>query len=596
MSDLDTAIALYDAGRLAEALVAFEAVEAATPGNAGVALLIGTLHWQFGNLDQAALALETSVERRWDAMGLNQLGLVRKAQGRHQDAIDLFREALTLGQDDLEPNLNLAMTLQESGDADTAATHLDAFAARHPSPAVGMLNALLLPIVLESAERIEDWRQRVSDRLNQVVQRGGSIADPLNEVGLMQFHLAYQCRNDVALQQQIAQTYLKLCPALGWRSPNLAQPGGRDRIKVGFVSANLRSHTVGWLNVGFIEHLDRTKFEVHVIAPPGAPNMMDPLRDRIEGAADQVLAVPRDLAQAREVIARQAYDVLYYPDIGMDAFTYYLAFARLAPVQAVAWGHPVTTGIPNMDYFVSSNDMEPGGGEPTGREPENGEAAYSETLVRLPDVGAYLLAPEKPTGQFDRAAHGLPVDQPLLVCLQSCFKFHPDFDETLKRILEAVPEAVLVLLTGSPRTPSDLLRARLERSLGEGAARIRFVGPLQQEDYLHLTADATAVLDVPQWAGGRSSYECLAMGAPLVHQPGPFMRGRHTLAFYRAMGMDACLADSADTYVEIVTRLARDAAFNAAVRQQIAEKAPALFERKSAVVALEQFFLDATKP
>lgn len=586
MSDLDKAIALYDSGRHAEALVAFEAVEATTPGNAGVALLIGTLHWQFGNLDQAASALETSVVRRRDAMGLNQLGLLRKAQGRHQDAIDLFREALTLDQENREANLNLAMTLQESGDADTAASRMDAFATRHPSPAVGMLNALLLPIVLESSARIEYWRQRVGDRLNQVVQPGSSIADPLNEVGLMQFHLAYQCRNDVALQQQIAQTYLKLCPALGWTAPNLAQPGGQDRIKVGFVSSNLRSHTVGWLNVGYIEHLDRRKFEVHVVAPPGVPNQVDPLRVRVESAADEVLTVPRDLAQAREVIAKQEYDVLYYPDIGMDAFTYYLAFARLAPVQAVAWGHPVTTGIPNMDYFVSCDDMEP----------EDGGAAYSETLVRLPDVGAYLLPPQKPAGQFNRAAHDLPTDQPLLVCLQSCFKFHPDFDETLKRILEAVPEAVLVLLNGNPSTPSDLLRTRLERSLGEVAARVRFVGPLEQGDYLRLTADASVVLDVPQWAGGRSSYECLAMGAPIVHQPGPFMRGRHTLAFYRAMGMEACLADSDDTYVDFVTRLVRDAAFNAAVRQEIAEKAPVLFERKSAVVALEQFLMDVTKP
>lgn len=586
MSDLNQAVALYDAGQYAEALTAFEAVEAATPGHPGVALLIGTLHWQFGDLDLASSALEGCLDRSRDITALNQLGLVRKAQGRHQDAVALFREAVALVDDDFEANLNLAMTLQESGDADTAAAHLDGYAAAHPSPAVGMLNALLLPIVLESAGRIEDWRKRVSDRLTQVVERGGAIADPLNEVGLMQFHLAYQCRNDVELQQQIAQTYLKLCPALEWTSPKLATPGRRDRIKVGFVSANLRSHTVGWLNVGFIEHLDRSKFEVHVVAPPGAPNVVDPLRDRIEGAADQVLIVPRDLAQAREVIAHQEYDVLYYPDIGMDAFTYYLAFARLAPVQAVAWGHPVTTGIPNMDYFVSSDDMEP----------KDGDAAYSERLVQLPDVGAYLLPPEKPATPFNRLAHGLPLDEPLLVCLQSCFKFHPDFDETLKRILEAVPEAVLVLLNGSPRTPSDLLHARLERTLSEVAVRVRFVGPLQQEDYLLLTAEATAVLDVPQWAGGRSSYECLAMGAPIVHQPGPFMRGRHTLAFYRAMGMESCIADSSDGYVDIVTRLVRDADFNAAVRQEIAEKTPALFERKSAVTALEQFFLDAAKP
>lgn len=585
MGDLDRAITLYNTGRHAEALKVFEAVEAATPGHPGVAMLIGTLHWQFGNLDQAATVLEGCLQRGRDLTALNQLGLVRKAQGRHADAVDLFREAVTLDANDFEANLNLAMTLQENGEADAAATHLDQYAAAHPSPAVGMLNALLLPIVLDSTQGIETWRQRMRDRLDILARRGGALTDPLNEVGMMQFHLAYQCCNDVELQRQIADTYLRLCPSLGYVAPNLETPRTRDRIKVGFVSANLRSHTVGWLNVGFIEHLDRTKFEVHVIAPAG-PGGEDALLGRIEAAADNVLVVPRDLTQAREAIAAQRYDILYYPDIGMDAFTYYLAFARLAPVQAVAWGHPVTTGIPNVDYFVSCGGMEP----------DDGDSAYSEALVRLPDVGAYLLPPENPVGAFNRAAHGLTEGQPLLVCLQSCFKFHPDFDGLLKRVLEAVPEAVLVLLNGHPRTPSNLLQARLQSTLGEAAMRVRFVGPLQQDDYLRLTAEATAVLDVPQWAGGRSSYECLAMGAPIVHLPGPFMRGRHTLAFYRAMEMDSCIAENEEAYVEIVTKLVRDKEFSAEIRADVAGKSPALFERESAVRALEQFFQDSIKP
>ena len=63
---------------------------------------------------------------------------------------------------------------------------------------------------------------------------------------------------------------------------------------------------------------------------------------------------------------------MFYADLGMDIRTYFLAFARLAPVQCVTWGHPDTTGIPNMDYFISSDLIEADGAE----------KHYSETLYK----------------------------------------------------------------------------------------------------------------------------------------------------------------------------------------------------------------------
>ena len=90
--------------------------------------------------------------------------------------------------------------------------------------------------------------------------------------------------------------------------------------------------------------------------------------ERLSGALDV----------ARRQIAAAELDIVFYPDIGMEALTYFLAFARLAPVQCVTWGHPVTTGIPALDYFVSSELLEPDGAE----------AHYAERLVRLPRLPA----------------------------------------------------------------------------------------------------------------------------------------------------------------------------------------------------------------
>lgn len=71
--------------------------------------------------------------------------------------------------------------------------------------------------------------------------------------------------------------------------------------------------------------------------------------------ADEVVPLPQDLVSCRERIQAWSLDVLVYPEIGMDPVAFFLAFARLAPVQAVWWGHPDTTGIPTIDYFISSD-------------------------------------------------------------------------------------------------------------------------------------------------------------------------------------------------------------------------------------------------
>ena len=76
----------------------------------------------------------------------------------------------------------------------------------------------------------------------------------------------------------------------------------------------------------------------------------------------------------------------------MEAFTYFMAFARLAPVQAVTHGHPCTTGIPNLDYFVSFKSYEP----------QENQKFYTEKLVRLEGQSSPYLLPEPPVASLDQ--------------------------------------------------------------------------------------------------------------------------------------------------------------------------------------------------
>jgi predicted O-linked N-acetylglucosamine transferase (SPINDLY family) len=131
-------------------------------------------------------------------------------------------------------------------------------------------------------------------------------------------------------------------------------------------------------------------------------------------------------------------DVLFYPEVGMDPLTYTLAFSRLAPVQCATWGHPVTTGLPAIDYFLSSVDLET----------EEADGHYTEKLVRLPRLGVCYERPPMPA-PAERTSLGLPERGHLYACPQSPFKFHPDFDAILGGIPAPRPEGVLVLAGGA---------------------------------------------------------------------------------------------------------------------------------------------------
>jgi predicted O-linked N-acetylglucosamine transferase (SPINDLY family) len=292
-----------------------------------------------------------------------------------------------------------------------------------------------------------------------------------------------------------------------------------------------------------------------------------------------MIDLPADLEAARRVIAEADLDVLHYPEIGLDPFTYFLAFARLAPLQTTTWGHPVTTGIPNVDIFMSPDAMEPA----------DGTAHYTEQLVRLRELSINAAPPDKPAPAADNDL-GLVAGRPAYVCAQSLHKLHCDFDGTIALLLRQ-DRAGMIYFVSHGTVADTMLTHRLARIVGADMARVRLLPRFTPRNFLRLLGAADVLLDVPQWAGGKTSLESLAMGTPIVHWPGAFMRGRHTLAFLRKMTVTATVVDSAQAYVDTAVRLAHDAAFRRDVRGNIAARSNRLFGDVAAVREIEDVWI-----
>ena len=262
----------------------------------------------------------------------------------------------------------------------------------------------------------------------------------------------------------------------------------------------------------------------------------DPIARAFEAAADRFVRVPRAVGAARRLIAEQDLDLLFFADVGMDALASTLAHSRMAPVQMTTWGHPVTTGSRQMDFFLSSALL------------GDDAAHYTERLLQPPTLCTHYERPSRPEGELS-----LPAGT-RYACPQTLFKFHPDFDAVLAGILRGDPDGVLVLLEGRVPHWTALLRERFARVMPDVTDRVHWLPALPRPDYLRLLAHSDVVLDPFPFGGGNSSYEALAMGAPVVTRPGALLRGNITAALYAKAGLTGFVAGSAEEYVEIALR------------------------------------------
>ena len=131
-------------------------------------------------------------------------------------------------------------------------------------------------------------------------------------------------------------------------------------------------------------------------------NSTDPVTEQFREYSYKFYHIPNNLEAVAEQIFKDKLHILVYPEIGMNPPTMELAALRLAPIQCTAWGHPVTSGLPTIDYFLSSQLMEP----------ENPQEHYSETLILLPNIGvAYPKPQDIPALVKTRADYDLPEDE-----------------------------------------------------------------------------------------------------------------------------------------------------------------------------------------
>ena len=577
-------IALKEQNKTDEAIISYQKSLELNPGFFDAYYNLGAIYKDQCRSDESAFCYRKVLELNpSNANAYYNLGVVYQKQDKLNEAITCYQKAVQLKPDHDKAYNNMGTSLKEQGRLDEAISCYKKSLRIMPNAGIEVKMAIMFPLIFESKELIKSEREKLSDRIELLMNKNITLTDPAKEVGTTSFYLAYHGLTNRSLQEKLAGFYLNACPDLAWVSPNChtrQYTGGR--INIGIISRFFHEHTIGLLNQGIIENLSREKFHVKIFRFQGKE---DALTKSIDDAADETVILPNELASARSIIAKHPLDILFYPDIGMDPLTYFIAFSRLAPVQCTAWGHPVTTGIPNMDYYISAENAEPSGANDH----------YSETLVLLKRFAMYCRRPQMPEKSVSRKQFDLPEDCNLYVCPQTLFKFHPDFDEALGSILRRDPHGLLIFFETRQGYLAKLLYNRFMLTFPDVIHRIRFLPRMSKRKYFSFLQVVDILLDTPHFTGGYTSLLAFAFGIPIITWPGRFMCGRLTLGLYRQIGVMECVADDAQSYADIANRLAIDKMFRNEIKNRILKGADVLYEDIEAVRELESFFEKVVK-
>lgn len=621
------AFADYQAGRSAKAEELCRAIHEIDPNHPGALQVLSLVAHERGNLDRAAELLRRAIVLDpARAASHNNLGVVLCKMGRCSDGIASYRRAIALdpayavahsnlgaaytGESrpeeaivecekaiELQPDYadahyNLATAYHRQGRWKEAVAQFETALRVNPNhvDAKFALCMAELPVLFDDEPEIASRRDAYARRLQAFVDGQGRLADLAGGVGTAQpFQLAYQGRNDRELQSLygafVCRVMADRYPASGMAAPAL--PG--ERVRVGIVSGYFRRHSNWKIPIkGWVSQIDRSRFEVFGYH---TGTTRDRETDAAAALCDRFVQGPLAIDDWRRVILSDAPHVLIYPEIGMDPVAVKLAAQRLAPVQCNSWGHPETSGFPTIDYYLSSELMEPA----------DAQSHYSERLVSLPNLSVFYESAATEPAVVSWAERGLRPSGKVFWCGQSLFKYLPRFDIVFPRIAREVGDCQFAFIhfPGGAHIRT-LFERRLDWAFGEAglkSAEYCVILPhLDPGSFAALMQRSDVVLDTIGWSGCNSTLESLQFDLPSVTMPGTLMRSRHTMAIFSMMNIPQVIANTVDEYIEIAVRLAKDDVWRTEIRNAIAANKHRLYCDRACVAALEDFLVRVARP
>jgi predicted O-linked N-acetylglucosamine transferase (SPINDLY family) len=521
-----------------EAAVQYKRVISLKPDSAEAYVRLGDLFRTVASFKGAERSYRMAL--RFDARNVqayNNLGTILRMNGRYTEAIQCYRQALHFKPSGLEPaagelRKNNLQSVKTLNDADMRKM------ARNSHVEAKILNNLALTLTdqgnIEEAEKV--YRQALTIEPSYAELRSNLLfclcyKPELEYARLFEEHMEFGRIHGGQVLQSLKSTE--------------TDANAYRKLRVGFVSADFRAHSVSYFFEPLLENLDRTNIEILCYSQVG---FEDAVTQRLKGQAD----LWRDITGCDDEAAVKAIrddhcDILI--DLsGHTGGNRLPVFAqKAAPLQVTWLGYPNTTGLSEVDFRITDSAADPAGED----------VFYSERLVRL---GGCFLCYRPPADAPDVEDARRSYDGVVLGSFCTLPKLNPRVVALWSRILLSQPDARLVLKRMALDDPGtqERLMGMFHRN-GIDIGRIELAGHAPSlKEHLEYYSRIDICLDTFPYNGTTTTCEALWMGVPVVTLSGKHHVQRVSASLLHAIGLDELAAQNEDEYAGLVCALARN--------------------------------------
>jgi protein O-GlcNAc transferase len=543
---------LEDQDRLAEAVEWYARAVEADPCDVQFHYNLADAHRRLGHVRRAILGYREVLKYSPDYMGAYvNLGNLLFYQGLVPAATVIYRQALTHFPEDHRILTNLAAAYIKMGELTQGAACLRHVIEKKPDYASAYNN---LAAILQ--------RQ---GKMNEAVAcyRRSLVLDPTSRKNhsnfLFALHYDPNC-TPIQIRRAAEDYWVRHCPEIPPQPPAVTTQGSR-RLRIGYVSADFREHSVSYFLGPLLSAHDRERFEVFCYASIWRPdNITEALRQTSDHWRDIRLL---DDGEAARVIRDDAIDILI--DLGGHTAENRLDIFALqpAPVQMTWLGYPGTTGIPAIAFRITDGVTDPIGMT---------EGHYTEQLIRLPEIFlCYGPAPGVPE------VSELPAKTRRAITFGSfnnLSKINAKVIGVWAAILQRIPDSRL-LLKARPLT-DDVIRRRYLNLFQEREIEPDRIHMLPRTtttpEHLACYHGVDIALDAFPYNGTTTTCEALWMGVPVVTCLGDRHSARVGAAILHQVGLDHLVAADESGYVDAAVRLAGDLTELAGLRTTLRQR------------------------
>jgi predicted O-linked N-acetylglucosamine transferase (SPINDLY family) len=533
--------AYRQSGRASEATRCYELAFRMTPASSSTALEWAQMEIEQGKLGRAEAILLEAVKHQPNVAELwYRLGFVRHELGRYEEATGDFNRCISLSSDHDAARFARSMILRHAGRIEEAATDLEILLRKNEANSDAHAG---IAGILKDQGRVEEMRVHHARALALDPSSPGKHSNLLLGLhyvpGIDVQTLINAHREWGALHGHVDQM----------RTRHVNEPIPARTLRIGYVSADFNSHSVGHFTEPVIRSHDRNHCTIFCYSNL-QPERADETTKRIRASTD----VWRDIASMSDadvatLIAADGIDILV--DLGGHTAGNRLGvFAhKPAPLQVTWLGYPDTTGLPAMDYRLTDRWADPEG---------ESDGLNTERLLRVP--GGFLCY-GPPSNAPDVGP--LPYDGSGTITFGSFNNFAKVNDTVIgvwSQLLKNVPASRLILKSIALRDTGVRERVRQKfATQGVDPDRIELLAwTSAAEAHLAIYGRVDIALDTFPYNGTTTTCEALWMGVPVVTLYGNTHAGRVGASLLNQVGLAELITADTDQYVTRASALATD--------------------------------------